>query len=448
MGAASRALVVMLASVAAGLLGPAAAAASDNAPGRPLAVMPQAGGDDVLFQGAGGDLYENVFANGAWGTPFNTGIGPLGSAPAVSLGPGGKEYVFWAGADHALWYATSSNGTSWQGTTRVGLGPLGGQPAATAWGTSSGIEVDVFWQGTDGQLWEGWEEPSGAWNGPRGLGEGQLGSAPTAFSAGNSAGTANIDAYWEGTGPGYDIWTGGTGGGPSAGFSGPSSIGKGPLGSAPSVDLLEPSGQENLFWRGTNGALWQATTSGSGWAGPTQRGFGPLDSAPTAAAVWPAEQDVFWIGPSGLWEATDEDGTWSGPVGPGAMAVPPAATTTPVTVSTPTPTPGAPSRRPPALRAKITTSWTWNRHRTTLTAITIRHLPRHATITITCAGRGCPRDARASGRGAVGRLRRRLDGSRYRPGDHLLLTISAPNLTAERVRITIRTSAVPAERLL
>jgi hypothetical protein len=33
-------------------------------------------------------------------------------------------------------------------------------------------------------------------------------------------------------------------------------------------------------------------------------------------------------------------------------------------------------------------------------------------------------------------------------GDHLLLTISAPNLTAERVRITIRTSAVPAERLL
>jgi hypothetical protein len=35
-----------------------------------------------------------------------------------------------------------------------------------------------------------------------------------------------------------------------------------------------------------------------------------------------------------------------------------------------------------------------------------------------------------------------------RAGDRLLIAVSAPNLTAERVRITIRAAAVPAERLL
>jgi hypothetical protein len=198
----------------------------------------------VYWKGSDGYLWESAESGGQWGGPTRTGIGPLGSAPAATIGPSGSDYVFWQGTDSALWEASTTS-SGWSAPTRVGMGPLGSQPTATSWGNSSGaITIEVFWQGTDGNLWHAsYPFATGKWTGPTKIGMGPLGSAPTATAQGSSTG----------------------------------------------VDI-------EVFWKGTDSALWEGLTTGTTWTGPTRLGMGPLGSAPTVGWLPSGEEDVFWAG--------------------------------------------------------------------------------------------------------------------------------------------------------
>jgi hypothetical protein len=93
---------------------------------------------------------------------------------------------------------------------------------------------------------------------------------------------------------------------------------------SPAVAVNAPMDQEEVFWKGTNGGLWEIYWDRNGWHGPVDNGMGPLGSDPSVA-VWPSgtvnpagQQDVFWkgYGNNNLYEAVWTNNRWSakGPV--------------------------------------------------------------------------------------------------------------------------------------
>src|SRR5207302_42174 len=137
-------------------------------------------------------------------------------------------------------------------------------------------------------------QSGGSWHGPQGLGMGPLGSKPS-VAAHNV--TGEQDVFWQGTD--NQLWEGFYKG---ARWVGPQSLGMSPLGSPPSVAVL-PSNEEDVVWSGTDANIWLATWMGGPWSGPTPVGMGPLGSPPGAAARG-TETDVFWQGTDrNLWEA-------------------------------------------------------------------------------------------------------------------------------------------------
>jgi hypothetical protein len=135
----------------------------------------------------------------------------------------------------------------------------------------------------------------------------------------------------------------------------------------------------------------------------------------------------------------------SGPTG----AAPPPANRPPVTVPVPTPVP-QPTPQPKRLRVKLAISWTWVGGATWLHRITVGTFPRRTHLSIRCRGRGCPRGrvATATGPRRVRRLLHELHGRRYRAGDTLVITLSAPGWRPERAQIKIRRGRLPRVRLL
>ena len=91
--------------------------------------------------------------------------------------------------------------------------------------------------------------------------------------------------------------------------------GMGPMGSEPSVAVYE--GITYVFWKGTNGDLmetyWDA--GNKAWVKPINKGMGPLGSAPSVAIDSGGRALVFWEGTNGdLYEAQGPaDGTLNGP---------------------------------------------------------------------------------------------------------------------------------------
>jgi hypothetical protein len=433
---------------------PRASAATNYAPGRPLAVVARAAGDEeVYWRGADGYLWEDAESGGQWRGPMRTPIGSLGSSPAATIGSHGYDYVFWEGTNGQLWEAADYP-TGWTAPTQLGFGPLGSQPTATSWTTSSGVaEIDVFWEGTGGALWRAnYETSTGKWTGPSRLGMGPLGSPPTATEQGTSAG-AQIQVYWKGATGRLALWEADTSGG--ATWSGPTSHGMGPLGSAPAVASLG-YGNETVFWGGTFGRLWQANWDSASWNGvnlngPISVGFGPMASAPTVAAVPPNEYDVFWVGTdSDLWEAQLVGQTWTSVQSRGPMvASPPAPTPRPatgtVTISPPKSVSTVPRSR---MDVKILMTWHWNGDHTRLRGVRFRHLPALATIRVACHGRGCPMRARSARQLNLRRLIKSLKASVFSAGQQLTITISAPGRISERGRVFIRNGKKPRAKVL
>ncbi len=108
------------------------------------------------------------------------------------------------------------------------------------------------------------------------------------------------------------------------------------------------------------------------------------------------------------------------------------------------------SRARHALKVKVYLSWTWSYRITRLNKATIGSFPRRTRLTVLCAGRRCPREAKASAAGArpLRRLLRGLDGTRYRVGQRLRITLTAPAYRAERAEVIFRYGRQPLARLL
>jgi hypothetical protein len=104
-------------------------------------------------------------------------------------------------------------------------------------------------------------------------------------------------------------------------------------------------------------------------------------------------------------------------------------------------------RAPRHVRVRLTLSWTWNRGRTRLFGAVAGRLPRRATISITCHGRGCPPGARTASL-HVRRLLASLSGTTYQAGDRIFITIRAPGRIAERAELFIRYGAKPRVKAL
>jgi hypothetical protein len=70
----------------------------------------------------------------------------------------------------------------------------------------------------------------------------------------------------------------------------------------------------DVFWKGTDAALWHKWHSGGVWYGPESLGSGPLGSAPVAAGQPNGIIDVFWKGTNAaLWHKWFAAGGWHGP---------------------------------------------------------------------------------------------------------------------------------------
>jgi hypothetical protein len=429
---------------------PGASAATVYPAGRPLAVVAHAAGDEeVYWRGADGYLWENAESGGQWSGPQQTPIGGLASSPAATIGSHGYDYVFWEGTNGQLWEA-GDYPQGWVGPTQIGMGPLGSQPTATSIPDSSGVaEIDVFWYGTGTgvNLWRAsYETATGKWTGPSEIGMGPLGSPPTATEQETSAGP-QIQVYWDGTNSA--LWEGDTSGGVN--WSGPTSHGMGPLGSAPSVASLS-YGNEFAFWGGTDGRLWEASWDSTSWNGvnlngPTSVGFGPMASAPTVAAVAGGEYDVFWVGTdANLWEARLVGQTWVSDqsVGPMVASAPPPPAPGTVTIAPP---PGV--GHTPQISLEIEMKWNWHGILTRLRKVRwIGSFPADATIRVTCHGRHCPRELGKVGHRRLRRLMRSLEARVFHAGQQLTITISAPGWVSERAQVKIRKGKLPLAKLL
>jgi hypothetical protein len=257
-----------------------------------------------------------------WGWSGWTSLGgQMTSSPCAVSRQTGIIDVFARGTDGALWQRTTANGgTSWSGWDQIGgqVAP-GTGPAASGW---SGHE-DVFIQATDGTLWQKTWAASSGWSGWRSLG-GQLTSSPGAVS--RQAGIT--DVYVRGSDGALWQRTTANGGASWSGWNyigGQIAAGTGPALSA--WQYYQGSSfvnREDVFVKGTDGALWQKTwAASSGWSGWRSLG-GKLASSPTVAP----EQytlEVYVRGTDGyLYLDEYYSGVWHGWRG-GTMQGPPGA---------------------------------------------------------------------------------------------------------------------------
>lgn len=111
-----------------------------------------------------------------------------------------------------------------------------------------------------------------------------------------------------------------------------------------------------------------------------------------------------------------------------------------------TPAPRGPGR----VRARFVLSWHWSGRHTTLRSVTVRRLPGGARMAISCHGHGCPPGVAtvASGSGAVKRALSGIHDRRFRAGDRILITVTAPGRRPDRILIRIRSGRIPRARLL
>jgi hypothetical protein len=131
------------------------------------------------------------------------------------------------------------------------------------------------------------------------------------------------------------------------------------------------------------------------------------------------------------------------PPSPPPPPPPPAAVQThPVATLLPVP------RAARALKIRMTISWTWNHRTTRISRIRIGSMPGRSRLAVQCRGRGCPRRraVSATGRRGIHRLLRWLTGTRYRAGDALSVSLTAPGYRAERARISVRDGRLPLVR--
>jgi hypothetical protein len=230
----------------------------------PRAVGQPDGSIDVFWHGSADDhLWHGQYLPGAgWSGPQGLG-GDLASVPAPVVSSEGTTTVLWKGKDASLWCVTRGLLGTWSAPRRLGMGPLGGQPQATAQ-PDGGIQV--YWRGSDNSfVWEAFYRPGTGWLGPRDLG----GDARSVAWPAPAAGTVRV--LWRG--PGHRLtyirhrsarkWNAGE-------WRGPVPLKLGWLGSAPFAAVGSPGADLHVFWRGRHGKLWTAALRKDSWSKPVK----------------------------------------------------------------------------------------------------------------------------------------------------------------------------------
>ncbi|MGH2916043.1 MAG: hypothetical protein ACRDMX_13745 [Solirubrobacteraceae bacterium] len=102
-----------------------------------------------------------------------------------------------------------------------------------------------------------------------------------------------------------------------------------------------------------------------------------------------------------------------------------------------------------SLHARFVIKWSWRGRFTRLRSIAVHRLARHATVSVRCRGRHCPRlrPRRESAR-HIRTLLRHLRGRRFYAGDHLWITVSERGHRSERILLVFRDRRRPSARLL
>ena len=169
------------------------------------------------------------------------------------------------------------------------------------------------------------------------------------------------------------------------------------------------------------------------------------------------DQWLYYVGADREVWAWVWDGHWSNSsLGgePAAAATSPTVTQPPPppppVETTPVPTPVPRPASPHTLRVKVVFSWTWRYRITRLDKLRIGTFPRHMRFRLRCLGRGCPRVAIASAAGGqqIRRMMRAWEGTRFRAGDRLRVTLTAPGYLPERAAFLMRSGKEPRVKLL
>ncbi len=261
---------------------------------------------DVFYQGTAGYLWQVKLTASGWKQPQRlTMMGVLGTAPQAVAQPNGVIDVFWKGsADSHLWHGQYSPGAGWTGPQRLG-GSLAAAPSAVE--TAAGA-VQVYWEGTDHELWRVTRPLGGSWGTPDKLGMGPLGGPARAVALPDG----ETDVFWRGSTAPHQVWMASIASSGKA--RGPHTLG-GSVGGTPWPAAA--ANTERVFFRGSNGRLWQIQRTKSGWGSPVQLGqLGMTGSNPFAATGSPAAPiELFWRGRDGrLWCAVKSAGHgWTGP---------------------------------------------------------------------------------------------------------------------------------------
>jgi hypothetical protein len=108
------------------------------------------------------------------------------------------------------------------------------------------------------------------------------------------------------------------------------------------------------------------------------------------------------------------------------------------------------SSRRHSLRVKLYLSWTWRYGTTRLDSVRMGSFPRRTHVIFQCTGRGCQRRAKAAATGPRGvrRLLRTMAGRRYRVGEVLTISLTAPGYRPEQAAVTFRYGRRPKAKLL
>ncbi len=262
--------------------------------------------------GTGGDWYMVVATfRTAAPPPPPPAFSPQGvTAPQVAVSPdGSREAVVWRRTDGTLGGALYTAG-AWTGPAAYPqFGTVASSPSVTY--TKDGSTELVYWQGPNNHLMEAWLA-GGTWNGPADItatvgNRGLLASAPSATV---SADGSTQLVFWRGTdGHLWEAWFTGAWNGP-ADFTT-----LGTLAGAPSVAVTPDGSQQLVFWQAPDGNLAEAwfTTS---WHGPAEfPAMGRLGSSPSAS-VTPdgSTQLVFWRTSDGHLHEGWYAGGWHGPI--------------------------------------------------------------------------------------------------------------------------------------
>jgi len=265
----------------------------------PAVTAQNANSFNLFVNGTNGSLWYKYWTGTTWAAPTSLGGNVTSSPAATSRAPGYLD-VFARGSNGALWSEnTTNNGTSWNGWYQIGgqLAP-GTGPAADARGTNS---LDVFVQGTNQVLYYT------HWNGATWSAWASLGGALTSSPAATSPTSGVIDVFVRGTDGA--IWEKTTTNGGSSWSNWASLGGQIASGAGPAASSWNPS-RLDVFVEGTNGAMYQKTWTGSSWSGWQSLG-GVLTSSPAATSPSPGTIDVFVLGSdNGLWQKSYSNGAW------------------------------------------------------------------------------------------------------------------------------------------